>query len=113
MYGTNTSKAAGAETATDRAYAAGQQVTATMQPRTVYGFAMVDILDYGSTDKNTTVMFTSGESGTSADPYITFGSGLWVSGSTAAVTSLLVYPANGSAGFARGSEFTLYGLNSA
>jgi len=110
MYGTNTSTAAGPETATDRAYAAGQMVTATMQPRTVYGSAIVDILDYRNTSKNTTLMFLSGEVGTSADPYLTFGSGLW--DATAAVTSLLLYPANGSAGFARGSEFTLYGLNS-
>jgi hypothetical protein len=113
MYVTATSVAAGPEASTDRAYAAGQQPTASMSPRTVYGTSIVDIFDYRNANKNTTVMFHSAEvgcTGSGDTPYDTFGGGLW--DSTAAVTSLLLYPANGSAGFARGSEFTLYGLNS-
>jgi len=110
MYGTDTSTAAGPETATDRALAAGQMVTTTMDPRTVYGSAIVDILDYRNASKNTTLMFFSANVGTSKDPYVTFGSGLW--DATTAVSTILLYPANGSAGFVRGSVFTLYGLKS-
>ena len=110
MYGSGTSEAAGAETATSRVYAAGQMPTATMHPRTVFGSGLVDILDYRNANKNTSVQFMSGEVGTDATHYVTTGTGVW--DSTAAVTSVLLYPANGSAGFLRGSEFTVYGLNS-
>lgn len=109
FYGTGTSEAGGPEITTSRAYAAGQMPTATMHPRTVYGTGIVDILDYRDANKNTTVQFISAEVGTSDDSYLTTGAGLW--DATAAVTSVVLYPANGSAGFLRGSEFTVYGLN--
>ncbi len=113
FYSTASSANGGAETATSRAYAAGQMVTGSMDPQSVYGASIVDILDYRNGSKNTTLLFRSGEVGCTGGgdtAYFTIGSGLW--DATAAVTSLLLYPANGSAGFQRGSEFSLYGLNS-
>ena len=74
------------------------------------GPTIVDILDYVSTDKNTSVMIFNWDGGTEtyAD-YLTFGSGLWES--TAAVDTIKIdnrYAHN----LLRGSEFSLYGLNS-
>ena len=111
VYGTASSAAAGAEASTSRVYGAGQMPTASMSPRAIYGNSVVDIFDYRNTNKNTSIMFYSaevGSTGPSDTAYVTFGGGAW--DSTAAVTSLLLYPANGSSGFLRGSSFTLYGL---
>ena len=72
---------------------------------------IVDIFDYVNTNKNTTVQILNwdgGNSTTNAD-YSTFASGLWAD--SAAVDTILInnrYANN----FLRGSEFTLYGLNS-
>jgi hypothetical protein len=71
-----------------------------------YCTKIVDILDYRNANKNTTISCMNGE------PPVTgvwFTSGLW--DSTAAVTSLYFYMYSGS--IARGTEITLYGLNSA
>jgi len=109
MYGQTTSTAAGGEVATTRLYATGQMPTSIMPPRTLYGAGLVDFLDYANSNKNTTILFQSGENDDTY-PYMTFGSGLWED--TSAVSTILLYPANGSAGFMRGSVFTLYGLKS-
>ena len=109
IYGQTVSLGAGGEVATTRLYATGQMPTSVQPPRTLYGAGLVDILDYTNTNKNTTILFQSGET-TSNYPYMTFGSGLWED--TSAVSTILLYPANGSAGFVRGSVFTLYGLKS-
>ena len=71
---------------------------------------IVDILDYVNTDKNTSVMINTWAGGLNANAdYVYFASGLW--DSTAAVDTIKIdnrYASN----FLRGSEFTLYGLNS-
>jgi hypothetical protein len=72
-----------------------------------YATTIIDIADYANTNKNTTMMAMS--ESISASNYLVFLSALW--DNTAAVTTILLYPS--SASFARGSEFTLYGLNSA
>ena len=69
-----------------------------------YSGVVIDILDYANTNKNTTVQFMSYAAGA---PDSFFQSGLWVA--TAAVSSILMNPSNN---LMRGSEFTLYGLNS-
>ena len=73
----------------------------------VFGVAVVDILDYASTNKNTTIRgllgFDSNGSGR-----VEFGSVLWAS--TAAVSSLRVYFAGGN--YTSGSVLALYGLRS-
>ena len=75
------------------------------------GPTIVDILDYVNTNKNTTVQILNWDGGdsTSTADYSTFASGLW--DDTSAVDTILInnrYANN----FLRGSEFTLYGLNS-
>jgi hypothetical protein len=69
-----------------------------------YGCAVIDILDYRNTNKNTTLTGLYGQ--TATDIYSFFASSLW--DNTAAVTSVQLLPAAGS--FGRGSEFTLYGI---
>jgi hypothetical protein len=67
-----------------------------------YGMIVMDILDYRNASKNTTILFNSSASAAS---YSQWGSGMW--DDTAAVTSITL-----TASYVRGSEFTLYGLNS-
>ncbi len=107
LIGQSSTPLAGRETSQTRAYATGQMPTATAE-RSFYGSGYVDILDYANTNKNTTILFLSGEN-EATYPYVTFGSALW--DATAAVATILLYPLHGS-NFARGSEFTLYGLKS-
>jgi len=108
MVGQTSTPLVGKEVSQTRAYVTGQMPTATAG-RAFYGSGVADILDYANTNKNTMILFLSGEN-EATYPYVTFGEGLW--DDTAAVATILLYPLNGSAGFARGSEFTLYGLNS-
>jgi hypothetical protein len=106
MYGNSTTEAAGAEHGQVRAHAASWMPTTTATS-TAYGSFVCDILDYRNGSKNTTLMH---HTGTIADyTYVTFGTGLW--DNVAAVTQFKIYPNNGS-DFARGSEFTLFGLAS-
>ena len=70
--------------------------------------AIIDILDYRNANKNTTVLSMSGNSLTTTGPYVSFASGLF--DDTTVITSITL-DSNGS--WMRGSEFTLYGLNSA
>ncbi len=73
---------------------------------------IVDILDYAEdTNKNTTITVFNWDGGdsTSTADYLTFGSGVW--DDTSAVDTIKIdnrYATN----FLRGSEFSLYGLNS-
>ena len=78
-----------------------------------FGTAVVDILDYAEDgNKNTTTSSITGSigpgSGTS-EVGVSFCSGLW--DNTDDVTKILLIPDLGS-NWRRGSEFTLYGLNS-
>jgi hypothetical protein len=107
MLGQDTTPLVGKETGQNRAYATGQMPTTTSK-RPLHGSGLVDILDYANTNKNTTILFLSGQNDATY-PYVTIGSALW--DATAAVATILLYPLHGS-DFARGSEFTLYGLNS-
>jgi len=71
-----------------------------------YAGGVLDILDYADDgNKNTTMVSLAGHAGT--NPAVYFGSGLW--DNTDDVTSVKVYC---TSGLWRGSEFTLYGLNS-
>ena len=78
--------------------------------RAYYGSVVVDIFDYADDgNKNTTLSWLVGHPITGS-PNLYFVSGVW--NSTAAVTSVVATPHQGS-NFRRGSEFSLYGLNSA
>ena len=72
-----------------------------------FGTAIIDILDYRNASKNTTVLSMGGNSLTTSTPYVWFASGLF--DDTTVITSITL-DSNGS--WMRGSEFTLYGLNS-
>lgn len=74
----------------------------------VFGVAVIDLLDYASTNKNKTFRSLSGFDNNGSGN-AEFGSFLWKN--TAAVTSLRIYFASGN--FTSGSVIALYGLRSA
>jgi len=78
-----------------------------------YGVMVMDIFDYANTNKNTTVQWTTGFNLSATVTGVRFCSGLW--DSTAAVDEIYLAPDNTippDFDWTRGSEFTLYGLNS-
>ena len=74
----------------------------------VYATSIINILDYRNTNKNTTMNGMTGNAERALTNYLVCLSALW--DDTAAVTSILLYPPSDS--FERGTEMTLYGLNS-
>jgi len=78
-----------------------------------FGTCIISIMDYANANKNTTVMGLGGmtsDLGTTAnDTKVRFASGLWSDASV--VNAIHLQPADGGS-WLRGSEFTLYGLNS-
>lgn len=71
-----------------------------------FGAGIVDIYDYQSSTKNTTVKSLYGSHITTSTPFMILGSGLWIN--TAPVTTLNLTPSLSS--FASGSRFSLYGI---
>ena len=77
---------------------------------TEYSNSVIDILDYANTNKNTTIQYLSGAATELAGARnVKFGSSLW--DDTSAVSEIDVY-VTGTPAFQRGTEMTLYGLNS-
>lgn len=68
---------------------------------------IIDVLDYGQTNKNKTVRTLTGAHMTNTQSVVALTSGLWAN--TAAVTSVNLAALSGS--FAVGSRFSLYGWN--
>lgn len=69
--------------------------------------SIIDILDYASTNKNTTIRVLYGlQDGTGASNEIAIASGAWYN--TAAVTSLTFTPPAGN--FVAGTRFSIYGV---
>ena len=73
------------------------------------GAAIIDILDYANTSKNTTARSLNGSDDNSTGGYILFSSGLWRN--TAAITSVLIYPQSGN--FKQYTSAALYGIKGA
>ena len=73
-----------------------------------FGAVIMDILDYGNTNKNKTVRALSGAA--SAANQIMLSSDLWAN--TAAITSLTV-TCSGGGYYTTGSRFSLYGIRGA
>ncbi len=69
-----------------------------------FGGGVLDILDFASSSKNTTIRDLSGR--TASDPRISLSSGAWFN--TAAVTSVVLTPDTGN--YLTGSRFSLYGI---
>ena len=111
MYGQQTTAGAGGDASI------AQMRLGTMENDRVsdsanYGTTLADVLDYANASKATTVRAVQGVLAggyASAAFPVQFLSGLWTS--TAAVSTILLYPWNGS-NFLRGSEFSLYGIAS-
>jgi len=79
-------------------------IPAATQTANIFGACVVDILDYKSTSKNTTVKMLIGFSGTT--PRIRLGSGFV--NNTAAITTIRL--AVNVANLATGTRFSLYGI---
>ena len=75
-----------------------------------FGGGTIDIFDYASATKMTTVCWYGGNAHAPTYQWLAWGSGLWVGTGAIDQISVAGY-AHGS--LLRGSEFTLYGLNSA
>ena len=76
----------------------------------MYGPVVCDILDYANGSKYTTVRGTANPANLNTSTgYVVFASGLWLS--TTAVNAITLISLT-SSDLVRGSEFTLYGLNS-
>lgn len=72
---------------------------------TIFSPSIIDILDFSSSSKNTTIRALNGKPRTT-DGILSLMSGVWLS--TAAVTSVTVAPNSGT--YQIGSRFSLYGL---
>ena len=70
----------------------------------IFSPVVIDILDFSSSNKNTTLRALGGNTGSSTN--IGLNSGLWVN--TAAVTSISLFA--DSSNFVAGSRFSLYGV---
>ena len=77
------------------------------QATNVFGSGVVDILDYSSSTKNTTVRALSGvSSGVNTSSEVAINGGLF--NNTAAVTEITITPDSGN--LVAGSRFSLYGI---
>ena len=75
----------------------------------IFGSIIIDLLDYGNTNKIKTLKTFRGHGGNSGAEIDIFN-GTW--NSTAAISSILVSDANTSASFAAGTRVSLYGRGS-
>lgn len=74
----------------------------------VFSSGVMDVLDYSSTVKNTTIRASIGQLDANAGiTYVSLVSGLW--NNTAAVSALTFLP-DSSGSFASGTRFSLYGI---
>jgi hypothetical protein len=102
MIGQGSSASAGGQTGANDIWLG--KVAAATSDSAYYGALIIDILDYANANKNTTIL--SLDNGLPSRLRMT--SGLW--DDTSVVNAIKMLP---NVGFGRGSEFTLYGLNSA
>ena len=80
------------------------EVSAASEATGNFAVKVIDILDFSSASKNTTIRNLMGKTGT-AGQRATLSSGLWID--TSAVTSIRTYLSSGS--FIAGSRLSLYG----
>tara|TARA_R110000824_G_scaffold124182_1_gene282445 strand:- start:22 stop:558 length:537 start_codon:yes stop_codon:yes gene_type:complete len=107
MYAHNTTIGAEAQPVADRLRCTF--IAAPNDDAAQFGGGVIDIMDYRNTNKNTSAIWHGGNALAPTYPWIEFGGGLW--DATGAIDQISVAGyAHGS--LLRGSEFTLYGLNS-
>jgi len=104
LNGNGSSVASGAVTSQARIHASS--TTGNLATANIFGAAVIDILDFSSSNKNTTVRTLNGVSMPDT-PDVRLGSGVWIN--TAAVTSVTLFSLNG-ANFVSGSRLSLYGI---
>ena len=100
LQGDGSSVTSGAQTSTDGFY--GINSAGASAAANIFGVAVIDILDFASTNKQTTFRSLTGVS--AANSRISLRSGLW--NNTAAVTSITFAQAD----LLAGSRFSLYGV---
>lgn len=103
IYGSGTSAAADA--ASSNGYILLDRTAGNNATSSIFGTAVLDILDYANTNKYKTTRLLGGVD-LNGSGYIMFSSGLWQS--TSAITSLKIYPSTGS--WVQYSHFALYGI---
>jgi hypothetical protein len=97
---------AGAQAFTSQTYTiAGDMPAATASLSQTQGVSIIDILDYGNTNKNKTTRILAGRDENGVG-YAWFNSSLWIN--TAAITSITVLAGNGL--LAQYSQAALYGI---
>lgn len=108
LQGDGTSATAGANTTQTR-IPFGNSIPRASSAANVFGVAVIDILDYTSTNKNKTVrgLYGSNENTTSTNFRVALNSGLWYA-TPAAITSITLLPEANN--FAQYSSFSLYGI---
>lgn len=105
LIGDGSSAVAGAETSvTNMSF---YRIAGAGAGTNTFGVSVIDILDYKNTNKYKTVRGLSGIDN-NGDGRVSLGSGLWRN--TAAITSIKLFPNNGSSSFVQYSQFTLYGI---
>ena len=108
LYGQGSSIFAAGLTARTLMEATSATTTATANP---FAGGVIDVLDYGSTNKNKTIRvlggFDNNSGASNQEGYITFASGAWYN--TSAVNTITLTPLNGTL-FSEYSSFALYGI---
>jgi hypothetical protein len=84
------------------------RIAAASATSSVFGVAVIDILDYANTNKYKTIRGLAG-SDNNGNGNVEFGSTLWMN--TNAITNILLYPP--SFNFAQYTHFALYGIKGA
>ena len=105
LNGDGSSAAAGAETSVTNISL--YRIAGAGAGTNTFGVSVIDILDYKNTNKYTTVRGLSGIDNNGAGN-VSLGSGLWRN--TAAITSIKLFPNNGSSSFVQYSTADLYGI---
>jgi hypothetical protein len=108
LAGYNTTETAGGGTARDyfKLFVGSGAHTDAAQ----YAGIVADILDYANTNKNTTIQGVGGTAHAVTTPYLAFSSGLW--DGTGAIDTLKIHGWHLTGDLLRGTEISLYGLNS-
>jgi hypothetical protein len=106
LFGTGTSASAQAESSVSSASSIGAPLSSATASASIFGAAVIDVLDYASSSKKTTLRAFAGEDRNGAGRVFLI-SNLW--NSTAAVTSIKIVPLLGS-NFVQHSTAALYGV---
>jgi len=104
LEGTGSSVASSASTSSNQMDLGISTIPTSLQSANIFGGALIDILDFASSSKNTTLKALAGSAQT--DPRLNLASGLFIN--TNAVTSTELFSNSGD--FVAGSRFSLYGL---